>query len=609
MSFNPSQREAIRHKDGPMLVLAGPGSGKTLVITERTRHLITEYGINPANILVITFTRAAATEMKERFLRLMGGKSSAVTFGTFHAVFFMILKHAYHYQAENIIREEQRVSCMREIIKRHRLEYEDESEFIAALLGEIGLVKNSGISLDHYYSTNCGEEVFRRVYSEYHEYLYAHHLIDFEDMLLYTWELFKERKDILAAWQKKFKYILVDEFQDINLLQYQVVRMLALPENNFFIVGDDDQSIYRFRGAKPEIMLGFEKDFPGTKRVLLGTNYRSTKEIVETSLKLIGHNKVRFEKKLEPFRGSGRPVDFRVFDNPGHEMDTVAQSIRAYHDAGYAWNEIAVLFRTGANSGLMAERLMGYNIPFQLRDVIPNLYSHWIAKDLFAYMEIAAGSRKRSDFYRIMNRPNRYFSRDAFDTPTVSFDRLKSFYQDRDWMEDRICDLEADLRTMSRLKPVAAVNYIRKVIGYDDYLRSYAEFRRMKPEELFETADKLAESAAEFETFEAWKEHAVRYEEELKKQNLEGTREARDRVTLSTMHSAKGLEYPVVFVVDVNEGIVPHHKAGLPADIEEERRLFYVALTRAKDRLHVAAVRERYHRKTDVSRFIGEAGL
>ena len=219
MSFNPSQREAIRHKDGPMLVLAGPGSGKTLVITERTRHLITEYGINPANILVITFTRAAATEMKERFLRLMGGKSSAVTFGTFHAVFFMILKHAYHYQAENIIREEQRVSCMREIIKRHRLEYEDESEFIAALLGEIGLVKNSGISLDHYYSTNCGEEVFRRVYSEYHEYLYAHHLIDFEDMLLYTWELFKERKDILAAWQKKYPYILIDEFQDINQIQ------------------------------------------------------------------------------------------------------------------------------------------------------------------------------------------------------------------------------------------------------------------------------------------------------------------------------------------------------------------------------------------------------
>ena len=635
MDFNKAQMTALEHRDGPMMVLAGPGSGKTTVITHRIKRLL-EAGVDPSGILVITFTKAAAAEMKERFLRLareedekrkqagqkawglhrpqgagssLEAAGSRMSFGTFHSVFYHILKWAYRFPAGNVISGEEKRQYFKKFLDESGMEVEDEAEFISSIINEISYVKGERLDLKYYYSQNCPEEWFKKLYDGYDEMLEQTGKIDFDDMLVMCHELFTERKDILAAWQKKFKYILVDEFQDINLLQYQVVRMLALPENNLFIVGDDDQSIYRFRGAKPEIMLGFEKDFPGTKRVLLGTNYRSTKEIVETSLKLIGHNKVRFEKKLEPFRGSGRPVDFRVFDNPGHEMDTVAQSIRAYHDAGYMWNEIAVLFRTGANSGLMAERLMGYNIPFQLRDVIPNLYSHWIAKDLFAYMEIAAGSRKRSDFYRIMNRPNRYFSRDAFDTPTVSFDRLKSFYQDRDWMEDRICDLEADLRTMSRLKPVAAVNYIRKVIGYDDYLRSYAEFRRMKPEELFETADKLAESAAEFETFEAWKEHAVRYEEELKKQNLEETREAKDRVTLSTMHSAKGLEYPVVFVVDVNEGIVPHHKAGLPADIEEERRLFYVALTRAKDRLHVAAVRERYHRKTDVSRFIGEAGL
>lgn len=609
MAFNEAQLQAIRHGDGPALILAGPGSGKTTVITNRIRFLTEEEGVNPSSILVITFTRAAATEMQKRYEQMTQTGCAKPAFGTFHSVFFMILKLAYRYDANSIVREEQRVEFLRELLKRYEIETEDESEFISGVLSEISMVKGEMIGVEHYYAKSCSADVFRRLYKGYDLALRGAGLLDFDDMLVMCRELFEQRADILQAWQRKYRYILIDEFQDINRIQYEVIRMMALPENNLFIVGDDDQSIYRFRGAKPEIMLGFEKDFPGTKRVLLGTNYRSTKEIVETSLKLIGHNKVRFEKKLEPFRGSGRPVDFRVFDNPGHEMDTVAQSIRAYHDAGYAWNEIAVLFRTGTNSGLMAERLMGYNIPFQLRDVIPNLYSHWIAKDLFAYMEIAAGSRKRSDFYRIMNRPNRYFSRDAFDTPTVSFDRLKSFYQDRDWMEDRICDLEADLRTMSRLKPVAAVNYIRKVIGYDDYLRSYAEFRRMKPEELFETADKLAESAAEFETFEAWKEHAVRYEEELKKQNLEETREARDRVTLSTMHSAKGLEYPVVFVVDVNEGIVPHHKAGLPADIEEERRLFYVALTRAKDRLHVAAVRERYHRKTDVSRFIGEAGL
>ena len=651
MDFNQAQMTALEHRDGPMMVLAGPGSGKTTVITHRIKRLL-EAGVDPSGILVITFTKAAATEMKERFLRLAreedekrkqaeqraGGSrtgaekpffgtadpgprrreacgtsleaaGSRVSFGTFHSVFYHILKWAYRFPAGNVISGEEKRQYFKKFLDESEMEVEDEAEFISSIINEISYVKGERLDLKYYYSQNCPEEWFKKLYDGYDEMLKTTGKIDFDDMLVMCHELFTERKDILAAWQKKFKYILVDEFQDINLLQYQVVRMLALPENNLFIVGDDDQSIYRFRGAKPEIMLGFEKDFPGTKRVLLGTNYRSTKEIVETSLRLIEHNKVRFEKKLEPFRGSGRPVDFRVFDNPGHEMDTVAQSIRAYHDAGYQWSEIAVLFRTGANSGLMAERLMGYNIPFKLRDVIPNLYSHWIAKDLFAYMEIAAGSRKRSDFYRIMNRPNRYFSRDAFDTPIVSFDRLKTFYQDRDWMEERICDLEADLRAMAPLKPVAAVNYIRKVIGYDDYLRSYAEFRRMKPEELFETADKLAESAAEFATFVEWKEHAARYEEELKKQNQEEREETKDRVTLSTMHSAKGLEYPVVFVVDANEGIVPHHKAGLPADIEEERRLFYVALTRAKDRLHVAAVKERYHRKTDVSRFVEEAGL
>ena len=651
MDFNQAQMTALEHRDGPMMVLAGPGSGKTTVITHRIKRLL-EAGVDPSGILVITFTKAAATEMKERFLRLAreedekrkqaeqraGGSrtgaekpffgtadpgprrreacgtsleaaGSRVSFGTFHSVFYHILKWAYRFPAGNVISGEEKRQYFKKFLDESEMEVEDEAEFISSIINEISYVKGERLDLKYYYSQNCPEEWFKKLYDGYDEMLKTTGKIDFDDMLVMCHELFTERKDILAAWQKKFKYILVDEFQDINLLQYQVVRMLALPENNLFIVGDDDQSIYRFRGAKPEIMLGFEKDFPGTKRVLLGTNYRSTKEIVETSLRLIEHNKVRFEKKLEPFRGSGRPVDFRVFDNPGHEMDTVAQSIRAYHDAGYQWSEIAVLFRTGANSGLMAERLMGYNIPFKLRDVIPNLYSHWIAKDLFAYMEIAAGSRKRSDFYRIMNRPNRYFSRDAFDTPIVSFDRLKSFYQDRDWMEERICDLEADLRAMAPLKPVAAVNYIRKAIGYDDYLRSYAEFMRMKPEELFETADKLAESAAEFATFVEWKEHAARYEEELKKQNQEEREETKDRVTLSTMHSAKGLEYPVVFVVDANEGIVPHHKAGLPADIEEERRLFYVALTRAKDRLHVAAVKERYHRKTDVSRFVEEAGL
>ena len=229
MSFNTSQTEAIGHGTGPMLVLAGPGSGKTLVITERTKNLIVSQGVDPSRILVITFTKAAAMEMKERFFRLMGGKKYPVTFGTFHAVFFSILKHAYGFRADNIIKEEQRFLLIREIITKMHLEYEDENEFISDILGEISLVKNSGVPLEHYYSKNCGKEVFEQIYQSYEGTMRQKRLIDFDDMLVYCYELFSQRKDILAAWQRKFQYILIDEFQDINKIQFDIIKMLAEP--------------------------------------------------------------------------------------------------------------------------------------------------------------------------------------------------------------------------------------------------------------------------------------------------------------------------------------------------------------------------------------------
>ena len=605
MSFNPSQREAIRHKDGPMLVLAGPGSGKTLVITERTRHLITEYGINPANILVITFTRAAATEMKERFLRLMGGKSSAVTFGTFHAVFFMILKHAYHYQAENIIREEQRVSCMREIIKRHRLEYEDESEFIAALLGEIGLVKNSGISLDHYYSTNCGEEVFRRVYSEYHEYLYAHHLIDFEDMLLYTWELFKERKDILAAWQKKYPYILIDEFQDINQIQFEVVRLLAGEQRNLFVVGDDDQSIYRFRGAKPEIMLRFEREIPGTKTVLLDTNYRSQANIVEDALNLIGHNKERFQKRIRAALPAETGVEYAVFEDQRKENLRIFRDICDAVERGKSYRDFAVLFRTNTQPRLLMEQMMEYNIPFRTRDRIPNLYEHWIARDIFAYIRIAQGSRERRDFLQIMNRPKRYLGRECLDSEVISWEELLTWYDDKPWVCERIEKLEKDLKMCGHLSPSGALHYIRNIIGYEEYLKEYADYKGRKPEDFFGILDELKELASGFKTLEEWENHIASIRAELLKQAKEREMSS-DGVILSTMHSSKGLEYRIVFIIDANEGITPHKRVLFEEDMEEERRLFYVAMTRAKELLYIFSVRKLYGKKAEQSRFVEE---
>lgn len=250
MQSNDAQNNAINHIEGPMLVLAGPGSGKTTVITRRVKRLI-EQGVNPLNILVITFTKAAAEEMRERFYRLMDdNRGRNVTFGTFHAVFFTILKHAYNLSASNIVKEEERYSIVKNAITRHELDIEDEREFVGNVLGEIGRVKSDRIAIENYYSTNCPSDVFRSIYEEYSGKLRGSRKIDFEDMLCYTYELLTARRDILSAWQSKFKYILIDEFQDINKVQYDTIRLLAQPENNLFIVGDDDQSIYGFRGSK-----------------------------------------------------------------------------------------------------------------------------------------------------------------------------------------------------------------------------------------------------------------------------------------------------------------------------------------------------------------------
>ena len=532
-----------------------------------------------------------------------------MTFGTFHAVFFMILKHAYHYQAENIIREEQRVSCMREIIKRHRLEYEDESEFIAALLGEIGLVKNSGISLDHYYSTNCGEEVFRRVYSEYHEYLYAHHLIDFEDMLLYTWELFKERKDILAAWQKKYPYILIDEFQDINQIQFEVVRLLAGEQRNLFVVGDDDQSIYRFRGAKPEIMLRFEREIPGTKTVLLDTNYRSQANIVEDALNLIGHNKERFQKRIRAALPAETGVEYAVFEDQRKENLRIIRDICDAVERGKSYRDFAVLFRTNTQPRLLMEQMMEYNIPFRTRDRIPNLYEHWIARDIFAYIRIAQGSRERRDFLQIMNRPKRYISRDSLDEDTVAFDVWEWYFREAEqpWVAERIVTLEHDVMQLRRMNPFAAINYIRKGIGYDEFCAEYADYRRIRADELYDVLDELQESARGYEDYDGWFAHIENYTRELERLYQSQEKQS-ESVALSTLHSAKGLEYENVYLIDVNEGVMPYKKAVLDQDIEEERRMFYVGMTRAKKYLHLFSVKQMNQKDADISRFIAEAG-
>lgn len=605
MNLNPSQERAIRHKTGPMLVLAGPGSGKTLVITERTRFLIEECQISPSNILVITFTKAAAMEMKQRFRRRIG-KDCPVTFGTFHAVFFMILKHAYHYSAENIIKEEARYQCIREIIAKCRLDYEDENEFITSLLGEIGMVKNAGIAIANYYSKNCAETVFRRIFNEYQEYLYRHKLLDFDDMLVYTKELFTERKDILAAWQNKYQYILIDEFQDINKIQYDIIKMLAGERRNLFAVGDDDQSIYRFRGAKPEIMLHFKEDFKGAEPVLLDTNYRSTEQIVGAAGNVISYNRERFEKQIKAGGGNGAAVEFLLFEGQREENARIIWDIQEAVEHGAHYEDFAILFRTNLQPRLLMEQLLAYNIPFRTKDSIPNLYEHWIAKDLFAYIRIAMGSRERRDLLQIMNRPKRYISRDSLDEPTVAFDVWEWYYEEQPWVAKRISQLQHDIKVLERLGPYAAINYIRKAIGYDEFLAEYADYRRIKAEDLYDVIEELQASAKDHKDYDSWFAHIDSYTKELQEM-YRVQNENRESVALATLHSAKGLEYENVYLIDVNEGVMPYKKAVLEPEIEEERRMFYVGMTRAKKNLHLFAVKKLNNKDAEISRFIKEA--
>lgn len=606
--LNQAQQKAVEHVNGPCLVLAGPGSGKTAVITRRTQYLIEEAGIHPEHILVITFTKAAAMEMKERFYKGMQGAKAPCTFGTFHSVFFMILRRAYGYTGAQVLPEEQKRVILKSIIQDMELEFQDEEEFIQDLIGEITLVKSEYMDLQHYYSTTCGEEEFRQIYRRYQSHLSQEHKIDFDDMLVYTYELLKERADIRQMWQQKFRYILIDEFQDINRIQYEIVKLLVGKERNLFIVGDDDQSIYRFRGAKPEIMLGFQKDFPDAEQILLNVNYRSGREIVEGSLRMIANNSKRYAKQIQSDQPYKQPICIHELKTNTDESKDILERIRKYKEAGISYNEMAVIFRTNTESRRVVDMLMEYNLPFRMRDKLPNCYEHWIAKQLITYIRIAMGSRERSDFLQIWNRPKRFLRREWLSEVVVDLDKIQETVKDKAWAVEQLQKLNSDLERLHKMDPYSAIHYIRKGIGYEDYLEEYAKQRRIKVEELTDILDDLQAMAKPYKTYEGWFHHIEEYGERLeeqreRQQKLDWQEEA---ITLTTMHSAKGLEYEVVFLLEANEGITPHKKAVKPEDLEEERRMFYVAVTRAKTYLHIYVLKERHNKSLVPSRFVNE---
>lgn len=605
MGFNEAQTQAIQHTDGPCLVLAGPGSGKTLTIVNRVKYLIEKQKVKPEEILVVTFTRFAAAEMKSRLCLVMGKRDLPVTVGTFHGIYYGILKWAYRMNQENILSETEKYQILRGVINKERMEIFDEEDFIQDIAAEIGKVKNNRIPLEEFVSEKCSADAFRNIYRNYEQHRKELKKIDFDDMLVLCYELFRARPDVLAQWQKKFRYVLIDEFQDINRIQYDVIRMLAQPENNLFVVGDDDQAIYGFRGADSELMLGFGKDFPDAKQILLGMNYRSTANIVQNSLKLIENNVERYSKKLEANREGGSCLHIQEVKDPVEEAEYVLEEIQKCKENGIKEEEIAILFRVHTDARAVVEAMVERKIPFQMKEHLPNIYEHFIAKDIMAYFRLATGARHRQDFLQIMNRPKRYLGRDSVAGAKASFEDMRKFYCDKDWMIDRIDQFEWDVKMLMKMAPYAAIQYIRKRIGYDDFLKEYAFTHQINRSDLNEVLAEIEEAAKAFSSVEEWFAHVEEYTETLKVKEKERNR-PRPGVRLMTIHASKGLEFKQVFLIAANEGRIPYQKAKTDKEIEEERRLFYVAMTRAKDFLKICYVKIKNGKEVAPSRFVDE---
>ena len=613
MKLNRGQDEAIKHGNGPCMVLAPPGSGKTLIVTERTRYLIEESEVRPDQILVITFTRYAAREMKERFERLTAGKNYPVTFGTFHSIFYGILKCAYGIGANNLMSEKESSVLLQEVLDQTDIEstpeVEDEEELVRELLREVGMVKNGLYHLKDFHSKYLTQDEFAEVFRSYEHQKKELKKFDFDDMLVQCYALFRKKPEILQGWQKRFQYILIDEFQDINRVQYEVIRMLAAPRYNLFVVGDDDQSIYGFRGAKPELMLYMKQEFPALRTISLTVNYRSTEFITGAAARVILHNDTRFYKRVQSFRGRGQNVHVQEVLDEQEEAQYVTEEIQKKLDQGIKPGEIAVLFRTAIQARMISEILSEHRIPFEMRDYVTNFYRHFIVKDMMAYLQLAAGKRDRSLFLTICNRPLRYLARNSMENRQVNFEDLRKFYCDKDWMLDIIDQFDVDVRMMKNMAPYAAIQYIRKKIGYDDFLKEYAEKHQIPWKQLMDVMAELEERSKNFKSYDEWEIHIAKYTQELEEQQAKARKikgERENKVQLMTIHSAKGLEFEDVFVIHANEGEIPHQKAEKKDEIEEERRLFYVALTRAKNNLCISYITQKNGNSIKPSRFVEE---
>lgn len=589
-AYNASQREAICHSSGPALVLAGPGSGKTTVLTKRLQYLIHVYHIPPQNILVVTFTKAAAQEMQQRFQKLEGIRLP-ICFGTFHSIFYRILKE-YHAECSaqdfkqnplTVLTDREKRTYMKQILLQERM----DERYLSLFLEKFSLFKNGRpfAKLCEELPEEITKERFSYLFERYRKKCSESQKLDFDDMAYECIKLFETRPDILKRWQKQFQYLLVDEYQDIAPIQEKLLFMLALPENNLFLVGDDDQAIYGFRGAGTESMLSFPQKYPETKQIFLEMNYRCRQEIVEAAGLVIAQNKKRFVKTQRAARASEKKnaVVCRNFAGWAEEYHCLLEQLREQEKAG-GLKACAVLYRKNKDAEMLIKMLEQEGIPYVYSGSKPvRLQQHFITEDMTAYLRFLYGDRTRKNFFRIMNRPERGIAREGCIEERIEFKQLRTWHSYDPAVMEHIQKLEQACRYVSHMPLFAVMMYVRKALGYEAWLRDYSQYETKKENLYILTL--LQEKAKKLHTLREWEEWI---KEDAAEKSLDSPLpKSEDGLHILTYHACKGLEFDHVFMPDLNEGLVPHKKAALEEALEEERRMFYVGMTRARESLHL----------------------
>ena len=613
--LNKNQKDAVNHIDGPCMVLAGPGSGKTRVITYRIANMVVNHNIRPTSILAISFTKASSTEMKNRAISLsQDPRIHKVTYGTFHSVFFRILRHFEKYNLDSILDEKSKRLAIKGILKSLNVENGEDDEVVGQLINEISFVKNELMDKGDFNSEVVSKDEFIKAYNLYEEHKHQIKKIDFDDMLLRTYYLLKNNSKALETVRSVYRYILVDEFQDINKVQFEVLKLISNPQNNIFVVGDEDQSIYGFRGARPDFLLEFEEYFSGTKKVMLDINYRSKGEIIDVANRLIEKNSNRYEKVIKCSQGNGGNISYIAPKDSEEEAVLIGKEILEEIKKDFVeYSDFAVIYRTNIQSRALVDVFMDMRIPFVVKDSIVTIYDHWAAQDILAYLRLGLDSSLSKDWVRIINKPFRYISRDSINSIKDEKDFINALITKCNLHPKQvktINDLDIDLSYLKTLSPQNAISYIRTSLEYDMYILDYCSNRKIKSNGLIEILNELESSATNFKTIKEYLDHIDRVKSEVvgNKNKDQG-----DGVIFTTMHSAKGLEFKNVYIIGVNEGTIPHEKSyDLDDDskkdeqIEEERRLMYVAITRAEDKLCISSPQNKYGRKVSVSTFIDD---